>query len=221
MQKWASPDFVIMIKRCHWQYLPWNMHRVLFCFFYQFLLDLCHLFVYNPQGSWQWRHHGGDGVSNHQPPDCLLNRLFRRRSKKTSKLRVTGLCAGNSPVTDEFPSQRTSNAENVSIWWRHHVPFVIIYACIWVQTYHDDVIKWKHFPRYWPFVQGIDRSPVNSPHKGQWRGVLMFTFIWVWINGWVNNREAGDLRRYRAHCDVIVMMSIYSSNSRWLYQQKM
>ena len=52
---------------------------------------------------------------------CLLNRLFRRRSKKTSKLRVTGLCAGNLPVTGEFPAQMASNAENVSIWWRHHV----------------------------------------------------------------------------------------------------
>ena len=65
--------------------------------------------------SLQWRHNGRDGVSNHQPHDCLLNRLFRRRSKKTSKLRVTGLCAGNSPVTGEFPAQIASNAENVSI----------------------------------------------------------------------------------------------------------
>ena len=70
---------------------------------------------------------------------------------------------------------------------------------------HDDVIKWKHFPRYWPFVRGIHRSTVNSPHKGQWRGALMFSLIWVWINGWVNNRETGDLRRNRAHYDVIVM----------------
>ena len=70
---------------------------------------------------------------------------------------------------------------------------------------HDDVIKWKHFPRNWPFVQGIHRSPVNSPHKGQWREALMFSLICVWINGWVNNREAGDLRRNRAHYDVTVM----------------
>ena len=68
----------------------------------------------------QWRHHGHDGVSNHQPHNCLLNRLFRPRSKKTSKLRVTGICVGNSPVTGEFPAQMASNAENVSIWWRHH-----------------------------------------------------------------------------------------------------
>ena len=67
-----------------------------------------------------WRHNDRDGVSNHKPHDCLLNRLFRRRSRKTSKLRVTGLCEGNSPVTGEFLAQRASNAEDGSIWWRHH-----------------------------------------------------------------------------------------------------
>ena len=70
---------------------------------------------------------------------------------------------------------------------------------------HDDVIKWKHFPRYWPFVRGIHRSPVNSPHKGPWRGALMLSLICTRINGWVNNGEAGDLRRHRAHYDVTVM----------------
>ena len=74
-----------------------------------------------------------------------------------------------------------------------------------VSTIHDDVIKWKHFPRYWPFVRGNHRPPVNSPHKGQWRGTLMFSFICAWINGRINNRDAGDLRRHRAHYDVIVM----------------
>ena len=68
-----------------------------------------------------WRHNGRDGVSNRQTHDCLLNRVFRRKSKKTSKLHVTGLYAGNSPVTGEFPAQMASNAENISIWWRHHV----------------------------------------------------------------------------------------------------
>ena len=68
----------------------------------------------------QWRHNEHDGVSNHQPHDCLLNCLFGRRSKKTSKLRVTGLFVGNSPRTGEFPSQRGSKAENICIWWRHH-----------------------------------------------------------------------------------------------------
>ena len=71
---------------------------------------------------------------------------------------------------------------------------------------HDDVIKWKHFSRYWPFVRGIHRSPVNSTHKGQWRGALMFTLISARINGWVNKREAGDLGHNRAHYDVIVML---------------
>ena len=74
---------------------------------------------------------------------------------------------------------------------------------------HDDVIKWKHFPRYWPFVRGIHRSPVNSPHKSQWRGALIFSLICAWMNGWVNNCEAGDLRRHRAHYDVIVMTRQY------------
>ena len=68
----------------------------------------------------QWRYNKRDGVSNYRTPDCLLNRLFRHRSKKTSKLRVTGLCEGNSPVTGEFLAQMASNAKNVSIWWRHH-----------------------------------------------------------------------------------------------------
>ena len=67
----------------------------------------------------QWRHNGCDGVSIHQPHDCLLSRLFGRRLKKAPKLSVTGFCAGNSPVTGEFPAQRASNAENISIWWRH------------------------------------------------------------------------------------------------------
>ena len=55
---------------------------------------------------------------------------------------------------------------------------------------HDDVIKWRRFPRRWPFVRGIHRSPVNSPHKGQWRGALMFSLICTWTNSWVNNRDA-------------------------------
>ena len=69
---------------------------------------------------------------------------------------------------------------------------------------HDDVIKWKHFPRYWPFARGIHRSPVNSPHKGQWRTALMFSLVCAWINVWANNREANDLRRHRAHYNVTV-----------------
>ena len=83
-------------------------------------------------------------------------------------------------------------------------------------VFHDDVIKWKHHPRNWPFVRGIHRSPVNSSHKGQWRRALIYSLICVWINDWVNNGEAGDLRCYRAHYDVIVMFgdeSFYWSRS--------
>ena len=68
----------------------------------------------------QWRNNERNGVPNHQPHDYLLKFYSRPRSKKPSKLLVTGLCEGNSPVTGEFPSQRTSNAVNVSIWWCHH-----------------------------------------------------------------------------------------------------
>ena len=78
---------------------------------------------------------------------------------------------------------------------------------------------WRHqmepFPRYWPFVWGIHRSPMNSPHKGQWRWALVFSLICAWINGWVNSREAGDLRRHRAHYDVTLMCvraSVYNIN---------
>ena len=77
--------------------------------------------------------------------------------------------------------------------------------CRLISIAHDDVIKWKHFPRYWPFVRGIHRSTVNSPQKGQWGRALMFSLIFAWMNGLVNNREAGALRRHRVHYDVTVM----------------
>ena len=79
---------------------------------------------------------------------------------------------------------------------------IILISCVY---HHEDVIEPKHFPRYGPFVREIHRSPVNFPHKGQWRGALMFSLICAWINGWVNNGKAGDLRRHRAHYDVTVM----------------
>ena len=81
----------------------------------------------------QWRHNCSDGVLNHQPHDCFPNRYIQRRSKKISKLRVTGICAGNSPVTGEVPVQMDSNAENVSIWWRHHI-FILQQLCMKLLT---------------------------------------------------------------------------------------
>ena len=80
----------------------------------------------------QWRHNGCDGISNHRGLHCLLNCWVRRRSKKTLKLRVIGLCEGNSPVTGEFPAQRASNAENVSIWWRHHDIFLNTWGMLFI-----------------------------------------------------------------------------------------
>ena len=86
----------------------------------------------------QWCHNGHNGISNHQPQDCLLNHLFRRSSKKTSKLRVTGLCAGNSPVTREFPTQMASNTEYVSIWWHHHAIYMLTH---WGRVRHICISK--------------------------------------------------------------------------------
>ena len=84
--------------------------------------------------------------------------------------------------------------------------------------WHDDVIKWKHFLRYWPFVRGIHRSPVNSPHKGQWRGALMFSLICTWTNASVNNRDASDSRRHRTHYDIAVMDDITVTLMTFLFQ---
>ena len=94
-----------------------------------------------------------------------------------------------------------SSALNVTCW----PVFIGIISMTLVQSYHDDVIKWNHFLRYWSLMWGIHRSPVNSPHKGQWRGALIFPWSAPWINGWVHNREAGDLGRHCVHYDAIVM----------------
>ena len=102
--------------------------------------------------------------------------------------RVTGHLCGEFPGPRWIPRTKASDAE---LW------------CFLCQ--HDDVIKWKHFPRNWPFVRGIHRSPVNSPHKSLWRGALMFSLICTKLNGFVNTREAGELRRHLAHYDVNVM----------------
>ena len=103
-----------------WKKYTWyslSNHTMCFYMYWQLLeyRSLCRLEI-----PLHWRNIGNDSISNHQPCDCLLNCLFRRRSKKISKLRVTGFCAGNSPETGEFPAQMASNAETVSIWWRHH-----------------------------------------------------------------------------------------------------
>ena len=74
---------------------------------------------------------------------------------------------------------------------------------------HEDGIKWNHFPCHWPSVRGTHRSPVNSPDKGQWHRALMFSFICAKTNGWINNRDAGDLRRHRSHYYVTEMLKYF------------
>ena len=73
------------------------------------------------------------------------------------------------------------------------------------------------FPRYWHVVRGIRRSSLNSPHKGQWRWALMFSLICAWINGWINNREAGDFKGHRVHYDATVMWSTPVKYPSWEY----
>ena len=86
-------------------------------------------------------------------------------------------------------------------WKQSYMP-----ACHYYYKLHDDVTKWKYFPRCWPFMRGIQRSPMDSP-QSQWRGALMFSLIYAWTNGWGNNRDASDWRRHRAHYAVTVMRS--------------
>ena len=104
--------------------------------------------------------------------------------------------------------------------WKRHC-YASVCVGNWMATLHPQrridiqcltqVTKWKHFPRYWTFLWGIHWSPVNSPHKGQWRGALLFSLSCTWIKGWVNNHEAGDLRRHYAHYDVTVMISKFTT----------
>ena len=132
-------------------------------------------------------------------------------------------------------TQLRQNLVNKSWWikWKHfprNWPFVAYSLYLTWNTVHsqyfvvshNDVIKWEHFPCYWPCVQGIHQSPVNSLHKGQWRGALMFSLICAWTNGCANNSEAGDLRCHPTHYDITVMcremifcQSIWIMNEHW------
>ena len=107
---------------------------------------------------------GAIASRNHQPHRCLLNRLFGRRSKKTSKLRVTGLCVGNSPGTGEFPAQMASNAESVSIWWRHHETVIVV----WITEFYIK-LKWLDSSDY----EGQIDIQVCEFFSGHW--VIMAT----------------------------------------------
>ena len=114
---------------------------------------------------------------------------------------VTVLYISDQYRCDDILLRCISDTPKVRTRKAHKVPTPYM-----AQQLVDDAIKWKHFTRYWPLVRGIHRSPMNSPKKSQWPGALVFSLICAWINGWVNNCEAGDLRRHRAHYDVIVMV---------------
>ena len=128
--------------------------------------------------------------------DIFANHLFQQRHSIQFRVLIYNTSLSSTLISILWHESSFPVAESRKRSLTRYVPW---------KNNHDDGIKWKHSPRYWPFVRGIHRSPVNSPHKGQWRGDLMFSLICAWINGWVNNREAGDLRRHRAHYDVIVM----------------
>ena len=125
----------------------------------------------------QWRHNGRDSVSNHQPHDCLLNLLFRRRSNKTSKLRVTGL-SGNSPGTGKFPAQMASNAENVSIWWRHHE----VFKTFPMDFSHMPLLKYAILPRI-----SVDHFAPKNCHFVPICHVLFNLWHYVWIKRIMSN----------------------------------
>ena len=119
----------------------------------------------------------------------------RKHQSSASLAFVRGIHRGPVNSPHKWPVTRKMFPFDDVIMCRcHWQKCSIIAKCI----YHDDVIKCKNVSRYWPFVRGIRRSPVNSPHKGQWRGALMFSLTCAWTNGWTNNRDAGDLRRHRA-----------------------
>ena len=117
--------------------------------------------------SLEWRHNGRDGVPNHQPHNCLLNGLFRRKSKKTSRLRVTGLCAGKSPVTGEFPAQMASNAENVSVWWRHMMcwSWLFIFSSI-IQFRFKSQFHWSIIYEFQSIIHVCKLAKPASTYKG-------------------------------------------------------
>ena len=157
----------------------------------------------------QWHHNEHDAVSNRQPHDCLLNLLFRRKSKKTSKLHVTGLCEGNFPVPSEFPAQRASNAEkfpfdDVIMWasglLKSLATQLLIQKLVPASNHTGNSLFIQQFiragnqenteaPYYWPFMRGIHQWLVDSPHKWpvMWKEFPCHEIMWrlVYIVIWI------------------------------------
>ena len=156
----------------------------------------------------RWRHNGCDGVSNHQPRNCLLNRLFRRRSTKPSKLRVTGLCVRNSPGTGEFPAQMASNAENVSIWWRHHektITSIPVGSNSWSIIYVThltgagrklELVRREHFIEF-TILNGmlVDLKYGDVSHRSWRRNHLSLRQKTVWSNLGIDTKRCKTMHR--------------------------
>ena len=145
----------------------------------------------------QWRHNGRDGVSNHQPHDSLLNGLSKHRSKKTSKLRVTGLCGWNSPVTGEFPAQRASNAENDSIWWRHHTS-----RAVGIPYPHLPVLDWEE--------RNYLRSGLFTEPFIHWKVTVMMMKFSSLAASWALNFKCNQNRKLRQY-DITVHYRHYTA----------
>ena len=152
-----------------------------------------------PQNKLQWNQNQNTNVFLRV--NAFENVVWKASATLFRPLCVNGIATPPSPyitviiwIYSTYSLKRSPLATHKNnVWWNHSADIL---------HNHDNVIKWKHFPRCWPYVRGIHRSPVNSPHKGQWRGALMFSLICAWIKYWVNNREAGDFRRHRIHYDV-------------------
>ena len=136
----------------------------------------------------------------------ILTFSFKKMRLKLSSAKWRSFCPGVDELMWKYSLYRTGRVVLMRHWISH--TYLQDYHTEYTHICNDDVIKWKHFPRYWPFVRGFHRSPVNFPHNGQWRGALTFSLICAWIDRWANNGDAGDLRRYRAHYDVIVMLPL-------------
>ena len=144
-----------------------------------------------------WRHNGRNGISNHQPNDCLHNRLFRRGSKKTSSAASLAFLREINRWPVNSPHKRPVTQKMF--------PFDIVIRMIQVFDYLKLNTMMTSSKGNLFRVTGHLCGEFTGHHKGQWRRALMFSLICVWINVWVNNREAGDLRRYRTHYDVTVI----------------
>ena len=166
----------------------------------------------------------GDCVSNHQPHHCLLNCLFRCKSKKTSKLRVTGLCVGNSLVTREFPAQTASNTENVSIWWRHHIRdrdrgyciveiYRIMHELPWITIFGHD---WGDLPIFSWVTKSWVKIIGKSLHE--WSKIVIYgneciiLFLTCYFMSWTHHSATN---KHRLLISVLSLRTVFSDLTLW------